>query len=459
MRKLIVSSVVASLLLPLVASAASAAELQAQAQALLNQVTQLQQQMGVGVDTSSGGGNVGNGGTPSAGCPNIGRTLKVGSSGDDVKALQEYLAQNPTIYPEGSITGYYGNLTMRAVQRWQAQNNIVSSGTPATTGYGMVGPRTAAAIALLCRAGGSGSVAPANTPMVGGFIEVTPISGNAALSVTVKATVNTVNSCGAATYLLDFGDGTAIQQIPVAANTCQPIVQSFTHVYQVAGNFQIQLAAGTHKTSATITVYGMTQPGQPSQPTPVAQPTGSFSANLTTGAAPFNVSFGGQTAYRGCSGCNDVLVFGDGSNTVVSTPSQQGQLLGYSVGHTYTAPGTYTAVLYNGDGAPGQAAVGVVTITVNGYSSGSGAFGIVSVSPSSNPMAIAAQFNVPNCGAYQVDWGDSTPISTVTTDCVQNPTGPQVVNQNHTYNAAGVYTISLKDGNGKVQKTAGVTIQ
>ena len=73
-------------------------------------------------------------------------TLDPGDSGTQVTELQTFLAASPSIYPEGLITGYYGSLTTAAVQRFQCQQNIVCSGSPSTTGYGRVGPRTLAAI-------------------------------------------------------------------------------------------------------------------------------------------------------------------------------------------------------------------------------------------------------------------------------------------------------------------------
>ena len=72
------------------------------------------------------------------------RTLKKGMQNNDVKKLQEFLATDPSIYPEGLTTGYFGELTEKAVQRFQTKHNIVSSGTPQTTGYGLVGPKTRA---------------------------------------------------------------------------------------------------------------------------------------------------------------------------------------------------------------------------------------------------------------------------------------------------------------------------
>ncbi|HEY4525269.1 MAG TPA: peptidoglycan-binding protein [Candidatus Paceibacterota bacterium] len=64
----------------------------------------------------------------------------------EVSSLQRFLAQNYSIYPEGRVTGYFGPATERAVQRWQAQNGVVSGGTPDSTGFGFVGPRTRAAM-------------------------------------------------------------------------------------------------------------------------------------------------------------------------------------------------------------------------------------------------------------------------------------------------------------------------
>jgi peptidoglycan hydrolase-like protein with peptidoglycan-binding domain len=71
--------------------------------------------------------------------------LYKGTKGEDVKQLQTFLkTTGDYTYPE--ITGYYGTQTELAVQRYQKRNNIVSSGTPTTTGYGNVGPSTRASI-------------------------------------------------------------------------------------------------------------------------------------------------------------------------------------------------------------------------------------------------------------------------------------------------------------------------
>ena len=84
-------------------------------------------------------------------------SLSTGSSGSQVTELQTYLATNASIYPSGLITGYFGVLTEAAVQRFQAREGIVSSGTAATTGYGRVGPQTRARLNTLISLGGQGN--------------------------------------------------------------------------------------------------------------------------------------------------------------------------------------------------------------------------------------------------------------------------------------------------------------
>jgi peptidoglycan hydrolase-like protein with peptidoglycan-binding domain len=59
------------------------------------------------------------------------------------RILQFLLAGDPTIYPEGQITGYYGPLTKKAVQRFQTKFGITTASDPY---YGYAGPATRAKI-------------------------------------------------------------------------------------------------------------------------------------------------------------------------------------------------------------------------------------------------------------------------------------------------------------------------
>ncbi len=66
------------------------------------------------------------------------KRLAVGSKGSDVQQLQEMLV-NDGVYPEGIISGTYGQLTRKAVQKFQEKYGIAKQGDP---GYGDVGPNT-----------------------------------------------------------------------------------------------------------------------------------------------------------------------------------------------------------------------------------------------------------------------------------------------------------------------------
>lgn len=85
-------------------------------------------------------------------------SLDLGSKGSQVTELQTYLASNATIYPSGLITGYFGALTQAGVQNFQIAQGIVTNGTPATTGFGRVGPTTMARINSLENGGSQQSI-------------------------------------------------------------------------------------------------------------------------------------------------------------------------------------------------------------------------------------------------------------------------------------------------------------
>lgn len=77
------------------------------------------------------------------------RQLDIGMSGGDVTALQQFLAADPSIYPQGLVTGYYGTLTAAAVSNFQAKNGLAN--------VGRVGPATLALINASALGGIGGS--------------------------------------------------------------------------------------------------------------------------------------------------------------------------------------------------------------------------------------------------------------------------------------------------------------
>lgn len=71
----------------------------------------------------------------------ITRSLSFGARSAEVSTLQTILAQDPEVYPDGLVTGYFGRLTLEAVKRFQIKYGIAAEDDP---GYGNVGPKTRA---------------------------------------------------------------------------------------------------------------------------------------------------------------------------------------------------------------------------------------------------------------------------------------------------------------------------
>jgi len=103
------------------AGAQTVAELQAQINSLMAQISQLQ------------GGNT----APQAICT-FTRNLTIGSRGSDVTCLQNYLTTTGYFTYAGGATGFFGPVTRSAVSAWQAANGI----TPAVGYFGPISRQT-----------------------------------------------------------------------------------------------------------------------------------------------------------------------------------------------------------------------------------------------------------------------------------------------------------------------------
>jgi len=164
-------------------------------------------------------------------CPQFTSDFGLGSrdasTAGAVTELQRFLAKNPTLYPEGLVTGYYGNLTKRAVQRFQASKGI------SQTGY--VGPLTRDAVARSCA---SGTQPTTNTPVT--FV-VTPITGKAPLTSSYQ--MNFGNRACNESFILDAGDGSSVSSNGAGGaqtfQTCGAV--TLHHIYQNIGTYLAKL--------------------------------------------------------------------------------------------------------------------------------------------------------------------------------------------------------------------------
>lgn len=141
----------AALLVPVASAQTTVADLTLQIQQLLALVANLQAQLNT---VQGGGSSVGS-------SYNFTRDLTLGSKGDDVKALQQWLnAQGFAVAASGAgsvgnESTYFGSLTQGALAKWQAANGV----SPAV---GYFGPITRAKIASM----GGGTTTGGGTPVV-----------------------------------------------------------------------------------------------------------------------------------------------------------------------------------------------------------------------------------------------------------------------------------------------------
>ena len=78
-----------------------------------------------------------------------------------VTELQKFLSDYYDLNPADYVSGYFGRLTRDNVRRFQCEKMSICSGDEASTGYGVVGRKTRAAIANAC---GTETTPPPNNP-------------------------------------------------------------------------------------------------------------------------------------------------------------------------------------------------------------------------------------------------------------------------------------------------------
>lgn len=238
MRKGIVRALaILALGAPIVAFAVSTTD--AQVQLLLAQVAALKSQIASLQEGSSVAPGV-------RVCVAPTRNLSRGDEGDDVANLQIFLSRDASIYPEGQVVGYFGPATERAVQRWQTKYGIVSAGTPSTTGYGAVGPRTLQLMNKLWSCAG---------PLSVGWFTASVSGGSASFSMQASSSLPLDTS-----MYVEAGDG-AQAPVAISNSVCKTLggqcssVMTAQHDYG-AGTFTATLRR--KQTTQSCVVYSQT---------------------------------------------------------------------------------------------------------------------------------------------------------------------------------------------------------
>lgn len=277
-------------MIPSVSFSLTESERQAALQILYAQLAQVQAQLEA-LQAQQGNTAAPAQSASAASCPNLSRNLSRGSRGGDVLQLQQFLiSQN--LLTSDSATGFFGALTERAVQQFQTRENVVTSGTPASTGYGAVGGKTRVAIARACGGGGKNTspaseASPVNPSGVRQQILIpAPTSMNKAAQLAQAATafnstispiafsapgflyvneVGTFNiyapTSSAYTYHINWGDA-------IDTGGGYGAATEYTHAYATAGDKTVTLSikSGTNATSSgsLVVKVGTTPPSSTS---------------------------------------------------------------------------------------------------------------------------------------------------------------------------------------------------
>lgn len=147
----------------------TSAEIEAQIANLLSQVETLRAKL-----KTVEAGNSGNVMTK----VKIDTRLNQGATGEQVRFLQQLLASDPTLYPEGLVTGYYGPATAEAVKRFQSKLKLEQ--------VGVVGPQTIARINEILAAAGVTTEIPSDLLRARIKIEVKMKDGREEIKIEVK---------------------------------------------------------------------------------------------------------------------------------------------------------------------------------------------------------------------------------------------------------------------------------
>jgi PKD repeat protein len=240
-----------------------------------------------------------------------------------------------------------------------------------------------------------------------------------------------------ASYRFTFGDGTP------AVTTTAPTAAA-QHTYAAAGAYTVTLTAtdtgGLTSTAVTqsFTVVADNAPVARLTATQAASPALTVNAD---GSASTDTDAWPIATYR--------FTFGDGTPAVTTTPPTA------TAQHTYAAAGTYTVTLVATDSGGLASAAASQIINVTAAASDSAPLARLTVTPAASPplTAIAdgsasSDGDATPIATYRFDFGDGSPAVTTT--------APTATAQ-HTYAAAGTYTVTLVATDSGARPSAPVT--
>ena len=247
-KRIATIGVVGVVALSMVGTSASAALTQAQIDAIVTMI----QSFGADAATIanvqsalSGGGTVSGGTTGVTAC-SFTKDLTLGSTGDDVKCLQQYL--NAAGYPvastgvgsAGSESTYFGTLTQSALAKWQAAMSV----SPTAGYFGSLSRAKYASVAGTTGTGGTTTVPGVSVPATG--LAVSVASGNPVGTTIPKGGTGV-------TYLKFNIAGTGTVQTIVVKRTGAGATTDFSSVYLYEGGTRLTSGRSVNSSSHEVT--------------------------------------------------------------------------------------------------------------------------------------------------------------------------------------------------------------
>ncbi|MDZ4260660.1 MAG: LamG-like jellyroll fold domain-containing protein, partial [Candidatus Sungbacteria bacterium] len=199
------------------------------------------------------------------------KSLARGTEGDEVKSLQEALKQDPEIYPEGLVTGFFGPATEAAVKRFQEKHHIES--------LGIIGPRTRAKLnELITQGAGKSGVIPSGLERRFGTITPLQVPPLTTPSGTIPA--QSIGQTGITTVLaVPAISATTTAITPFVIGSSSQITATATPLATIPAVFPTPLASVTPTASAAPAVQTQT----------TVTPTTASSTVTTTASATYPI--------------------------------------------------------------------------------------------------------------------------------------------------------------------------
>ncbi len=355
--------------------------------------------------------------------------LSRGSRGAVVSLLQQLL--NDEGFLTVSPTGYFGQATEVALKAWQASEGVVNYGSPATTGWGTLGPRSWEMLRKYCGGG-----------VPGGSLSAYPTHGQAPLTVTFSAEGyanswtdgmgHTVAVADRGTRYLDFGDGSGTQQIICSGATASTCRATIPHVYLMPGTYTATLFTAGYYGPQNDTTYGTR--------TNVATQTITVFGGTSVCTADYTPVCGRP------SGCANSCP--PGAMCPMYCMLQQPKT--YSNRCLLDAAGA--EFLYNG---------ACTTSGTNNPPTISGVSGPTSLSVNEvGTWSVQANDPENQTLSYSVSWGDEYGYPMMMDAAVSSPTYSQTSTFTHQYRSAGTYTVrvTVTDSGGQ-SATTSITVR